>query len=205
MSIFYRIVIVLLILAASYSLFGIVHFKWMRHSVDNPKAVFQITGNQKASVTLVEFINYTCGYCKELHPTVEEALDIRKDIRYIVRPVVFDEDTAEKITHIVMAAGFQKKFWEMHKAVLEYPEIEIPDDFIQETALLYGLDYDLLIKDSQSKKVKKLVQNNLAAFEHAGARSVPSFMIQGQIFMVTNEGLPDLKQLLTMISNATKS
>lgn len=203
MSIFYRILIVLLIIAASYTLFGIGHFKWMYSKVNNPSATFQVQGNQNADITLVEFINYGCGYCKDLHPTIQELLQIRKDLRYVVRPVIFsEEDTAYKITSLAFAAGLQGKFDEIHGAFLEYPENVIPDDFIEETALLYGVDYDQMVTDSQGKKVKKIIKENLSAFEHVGLQSVPSFMIKDKIYVVTNEELPDLQKLLNMISSA---
>lgn len=211
MSIFYRIIIVLLIIAAGYSLVGIGHFKWMYHRVNNPSADFQVSGNEQASLTLVEFLNYNCGYCKQLHPSVKELLSIRKDIRYIARPISFtvfyDEDGEEqemddKVTKMVIAAGLQGKFQEMHDAVLEHPDIELPEGFIEETANLYGLDYDQLVKDSEGKKVQKIIKENLKAFNHTGLYSVPSFMIDDEFYIITDENLPDLKQLLTMVKNA---
>lgn len=183
-------------------MFGILHFKWMYHSVNNPKANFQITGNQNADITLVEFISYSCEYCRQVHPAVKEALEIRKDIRYIARPLAFGQENSQRLTRIVLAAGLQGKFWELHDAFLEYPETEIPDEFIEETALLYGLDYKKLIEDSESKKVRKMAENNMAALEHAGIKSVPSFVIGGRIYVIGNSGVPDLKQLLEIIAQA---
>lgn len=217
MSIFYRIIIILLIVAAGYSLFGIGHFKWMYYRVVHPKADFIVKGNQESDQVLVEFVNYNCGYCKQINPTVKELLDVRKDIKYIVRPVSFklftiDENNPEgegkpvedKTTKIVFAAGLQGKFWEMHDAVLEYPEMEIPDSFFEETANLYGIDYDQLIKDSNSDKVKKLIDENIDVFNHVGLYSVPTFMMNENIYAVRNEKLPELKELLDFVSSAEK-
>ncbi len=223
MSIFYRIVIILLVLAAGYSLYGIGHFKWMYHRVDHPKAAFQIGGNLESNLTLIEFLNYNCGYCRQLNPVIKEVLSIRKDIRYIARPISFkifvqEEDQKDstdsekpepkeiedKITKMVFAAGLQGKFWELHDAVLEHPDTDIPEDFIQETANLYGLDYDRLVKDAESKKVQKIIEENIATFDHVGLYSVPSFMINGKIYSVTDENLPDLKKFLDLIASAEK-
>jgi protein-disulfide isomerase len=212
MSIFYRIVLILLALAAAYSLYGIIHFKWMEHSVRNPDTEFLIAGNEEADETLVLFTYYQCGYCKEIDPLIEEVLKVRKDLRYVVRPVVFaheemDDETrqafeeADKYTRLALAAGLQGHFWDLHRALMEYPEMEIPDDFIEETAGLYGIDYDQLIKDSNSKQVKKLARSNLAALEYTGIPLVPSFMINNKTYNVS-DSLPDLKQLLTIISSA---
>lgn len=217
MSIFYRIVVILLIVAAGYSLYGIGHFKWIYYRIQHPKADFLIAGDPQSDSTVIEFINYNCGYCRELNPTIKELLAVRKDLRYIVRPVSFEmfepqeegdttppkkiEDT---LTKIVFAAGLQDKFWEMHDAVLGYPEEQIPDDFIQETASLYNIDYDQLIKDANSKKVRKLMDDNMTAFNYVGLYSVPSFVMNGKIYTVHEDNLPDIKKILEFIASAEK-
>jgi protein-disulfide isomerase len=198
------IIISILVLAGGYSLYGIGHFKWMYYSVNNPKAEFLISGDKTSNTTFVEFLNYGCGYCKGLHPTIKELQQVRKDVRYIARPIAFDNSKKEKPTRIAIAAGLQGKFNEINEAFLEYPNDTIPDNFMEETALLYGLDYDLLLKDSEGKKVSQILNNNLAALEHAGITSVPSMMIKNQIYIVTNSGLPDLKQLLNILENTKK-
>jgi protein-disulfide isomerase len=199
------IITVLLILAAGYSLIGIGHFKWMYHSVNNPRAEFLVSGDKTSDIIVIEFLNYGCGYCKELHPIIKELQQVRKDVRYVTRPIIFDDDPSkEKASRIVIAAGLQGKFNEIHEAFLEYPEEDIPDNFIEETALLYGLDYERLIKDSNGKEVLKILDNNLAALEHVGITSVPSLMIGDKIYIATDSGLPDLKQLLNLIANASK-
>lgn len=197
-SIFYKFVLTLLFIAAAYSIFGIVNFKYMRYNVQNTDAEFLVSGDTSASITFVEYLNYACMYCRKLHPTIEELQTVRKDVRYIIKPVAFSDDETEKPTRMAIAAGLQGKFQEMHKAFLEYPEDVIPDDFIEETAALYGLDYDQLIKDSTSKKVAKIIESNMNSMQHAGIRSVPSFFVNDKIYIVTEEGLPTLKQLLNI-------
>ena len=217
MSIFYRIIVILLILAAGYTLYGIGHFKWMYHRVHNPKAQFQIAGNTQAELTLVEFTNYYCGFCKVLAPVYREVVQIRKDIRFITRPIKFSFPATEETedgqtepfedtyTAMVIAAGLQGKFWEMHAAVLEYPSVEIPDDFFEETATIYDIDYDQMVADSQSKEVQEIIKENYSAFEHTGITSVPAFMFNGQIFIITEQEQIDLKTILNMITEAEKS
>lgn len=203
MSIFYRIVVVLLAVAAIYSLYGIVHFKWISHKVQFPSAEFLVAGDKQSQTTFVEFTYYECEYCKKVSALSEEALKVRKDLRYVVRPIVFggENETGDKLVKIAIAAGLQDKFWDMHKAFIEYPEAEIPDDFIEETALLYGLDYDKLIKDSEGKRVQEIADSNLSAMEFSGVPSVPSFYINNKTYVVS-EDEPNLKDLLTVISTA---
>lgn len=214
MSIFYRIIIVLLILTGAYSVFGIVHFKRMYHKVENPRAEFQVLKNQDAPLTLVEFTGYYCGYCKQLQPVIDELLAIRKDIRFVTRPVVFtlyDNIDGEMVPHDddltkqIFAAGLQGNFETMHKAILEFPVgEEIPQSFVEETATLYGINYTQLQKDSDSKKIKKIIKDNQDAFSVAGLSSTPSFMMNDKVLIISEKNLPTLETLLNFITTAEK-
>lgn len=199
-SILRRTFIILIAFAGLYSLYGIGHFKWIYHNISTPAVEFQAKGDPKADLVFVEFLNYACGFCKEMHPAIEEMLTIRKDVRYIARPVSFGEGITDTLPRIVFAAGLQDKFWEFHNAFLEYPEEEVPDDFIIETANLYGVDYERLIADSKGKEVEKLVKSSMDAMADAGLQFIPSFMIGDQYYEVGEEGVPDLKKLLSIVT-----
>ncbi len=200
MSYLYKFLCLILIIAAGYTVFGIAHFKWAAHSVKHPKADFLVSGNLSSDDTLIEFLNYGCGYCKEIHSVIKELKQVRKDLRIVLRPISLDDVEKDKITRIALAAGLQGQFEEMHNAFLEYPEIEIPDSFVEETAALYGLDYDQLLKDANGKEVEKILNDNFSAIEYAGVTSVPAFMFKDQTYIVTDGNLPDLKKMLTIIS-----
>lgn len=206
MSIFYRVILIFLILGLGYALYGIFHFSWMYHRAENPKQDFLVLANPEGDTTMVEYLNYACGFCKDLHPVLKETVAVRKDVRYVVRPLAYgEEDSASyKSVQLAFAAALQNKFLEFHEAFLEYPEPEIPDDFIRELCTLYDVNYDQLIKDSTSKKVQKLIDENLAISNHATIYSVPSIMIKKTIYMPPNEGIPDLKGMLEIINLAER-
>jgi len=201
---FFRIVMILFILAGGYVLFGIGHFHWMYYKVENPKAAFQIKqhdGDEKPTLKLVSFTNYACEYCKQLHAPLQQALAIRKNIQYIVRPIILGEEGGSGIesVKIVLAAGLQGKFWEFHDAFMEYPHNEFPDDFVQELTTLYGLDHAQLKTDSQGEEVGKLIEENLNALNGAGLNAVPALMMDRRIYFIPNSGPPDLKGILDVL------
>lgn len=200
MSYFYKFCVLILILAAGYTLFGIGAYKWVHHTVKNPKAEFLVSGNKQGNETLVEFMNYGCGYCKEIHPTLIELKEVRNDLRYVIQPVLLNIPEMDKPTRLAVAAGLQGKFDEMHQAFLEYPESPIPDDFIEETANLYGIDYDQMVTDAAEKKVQKILDHGFNAIENMSIYSIPSFVFKNKIYIVSEENLPDLKQMLEFVS-----
>lgn len=204
MKIFYRVVLFFLILGAGYSLYGIVHFQWMYHRAENPKYEFQVLANANGDTTLVEYVNYSCGFCKDLHPVLKETMNIRKDLRYVVRPMAYGEPDASSVSSVrtVFAAGLQGKFSEFHEAFLEYPSPDFPDDFIKELCDLYDVDYDKLTKDRDGKEVQKIIDKNLAVANHATIYSVPSIAIGKNIYMPPDNGIPDVQGMLEIIKQA---
>lgn len=200
-TILFRAYMAFLILLAIYALAGIVHFKRLYINLDHPKAEFLVkqpvtlTSNP---ITVIEFLDYTCPYCKTLHPTVEELLRIRKDVRYIAMPIASDTETSEQILRNVLAAGLQGKFWEMHNAVLEYPENIVPQDFFEQTASLYGMDIEKLFEDAKSKKIDDIIKSNINALNHAGVQATPSFLIGTKIYSPQNS-MPTLVDLINMV------
>lgn len=202
--IIYYILAFIVIVAAGFTLFGVGHFKWMYHSVQNPKADFLVSGDTYSKNTLIIFTAYPCGYCKELDPVFRELQDIRKDWRFIVRPIAFGEGEMRRLASVALAMGEEGYFEEMHRALMEYPEFEIPDEFIYETAELYGVNQTRLEELKASKKVQKYIDNNNTALQHIGAKVVPSFMVGKTIHVVDNESLPTLKDMLRIIEQSEK-
>jgi protein-disulfide isomerase len=200
MSYFYKFCVFLLFLAAAYTLFGLGVYKWMHHSVKNPKAEFLVSGNLDGDLTLIEFMNHGCGYCKDIYPVISELKEVRKDLRFVVYPILLNNEDMDKPTRLSIAAGLQGKFEEMNQAFLEYPETEVPDDFVEETANLYGLNYEQLVMDARGEKVEEILEDNFGAIEGANIYSVPSFMFKNKIYVVTENNLPDLKQMLEFVS-----
>ncbi len=201
-TIFYHAYLTLLALIAVYAISGIVLFKSVIETINNP-ASFQVTGDLKSDITVVEFLNYSCQFCKAIHPTVKELLEVRKDIRYIARPIPFESDPSIRLTKIAMAAGLQGKFWEMHNAILENPNVFIDDAFIEETSILYDIDYAKLSEDIESDEVKKLIKENEEAIANSGVEYIPIFMVGTKIYLMGEE-LPTLTDLIEMVNEAAQ-
>lgn len=177
----FRFIIVFLVMAGLYAGFEITRFAYMDYRLHNPRAEFQVreaTQNPEKLV-FVEFVDYACPFCHELHPNVKDFLDIRPDITYIARPIVIlPEGPSDKLARLALAAGLQGKFWEFHDAFLGYPKDKTIDDaFVRETANLYGVDYERMIADSKGKEVSAMMKENADAAAREGIYSTPTLYI----------------------------
>lgn len=179
----------------------------MYHSVNKPKAEFLASGNATSNINFIIFTTYSCGYCKDLYPVIKELKEVRKDIQFITHPIGFSNGETRRLVEVSIAAGLQGKFSEMHEALMEYPlpkeeDATISEDFINETASLYGMDIEKFSEDRASASVQKIIDKANSALSNAGITSVPSFIINDKIYVVSNESLPELKDLLDIITQA---
>lgn len=211
MKYFYYFLAFLITLATLYSVAGIGYFKWLYYKTENPKAGFQVLDNNLNEITIVDFTNYRCGFCKAMHPIIKEAMGLEKNIRYIPRPILFKDIPEEEekqepveLEKLVMAAGMQGKFKEMHNFFMEHPNGIIPEEEIKETAELYDINYDQLVKDSQSKQVQEYLENNLNDMLATTIETMPSYIVGKNIYIIS-EKLPTLQEFLTMVINEKKA
>lgn len=175
-AILFKAFIVVLVLAAAYALFEIYRFSAMTNGVQNTRAEFAVQGPAKPSVTMVEFLDYNCNFCRDLHPAVKDFLAIRKDVRYIARPIAVLGEESEKLARIALAAGLQGKFWEMNDAFLS-SKGTIDDKFLRETAALYDIDYDRMMADADGKDVRRMFDDNVKDADRAAVYSTPTVII----------------------------
>jgi len=192
-----RILMVFFGLVLAYLLFSITHFKRLYSSVTHPKATFQVAGDLNSNYSVVNYTSYSCSVCKETHKVTKEAFQIRDDVRYVIRPILLGNENADKLVKLALAAGLQGKFWEMHEAFMEYPEFEVPDSFIEETSLLYGLNYNKMLEDAEGHEVAKITRDNLRSMRRVGVDYMPGFVINQNVILVDqNPELRDFLQLL---------
>ena len=181
MSMWFRVIVVVLVLAAAYALYEIYRFSAMTYGVRSTKAEFVTQGPQDAKLVMVEFIDYNCGFCREIHPSVTDFIDIRPDIRYIARPIaVLGEDSA-RLARLALAAGLQDKFWDMHTHLFANALGEdvgsFTDKRIKSIAEAAGLDMAAFNSCYDSGKYLDRIQQDFEDGQAAGINGTPGFLV----------------------------
>lgn len=137
-------------------------------------------GRPDAPVTLVEFSDYQCPFCKRHSTTVYPLL--KKDyvdtgkIRYVMRdfPIARLHPLAEKAHEAAHCAGEQQRYWEMHDLLFaKSPDLTVPA--LKKYAVEVGLNADQFDNCLDSDKYVKEVDQEIRDGEDAGIRGTPSF------------------------------
>jgi len=139
-----------------------------------------ILGDLKAPVTLIEFTDYECPFCKKFYKNAmkklkKEYIDTGK-VRLVVRdfPLPFHKN-ARPAANAAHCAGEQDKFWPMHDALYEGNKMNAED--IQNHATQIGLNLEPFQSCLKSNRYKKHIDNDMKEAQMAGVRGTPAFIL----------------------------
>lgn len=191
----------LFLLIVIYVVAQIVSVQYTRAGLDNVP-MEQVYGNPDGDVTVIEFVTYTCPYCRRYHPVLMNAIGKDGNVRYIPRPLpsvkngAFMDDAA-----LAYAAGEQGAFKLAHGALLLDPRI-MDDGGLD--AIIETLNFDdpeKLKADMKSDAVVKQIQNNINLATSLHIQSTPTYII-GKTMLTPSDKPPSVDDFLILFENA---
>jgi protein-disulfide isomerase len=145
-----------------------------------------VAANPDGDVTLVEFFDYNCGYCKRAMPELVKIVDGDKKVKLVLKELpIFGEDS-EAAAKVALAAKKQGKYFEMHQKLFSEPGKANLEKALQ-VAQELGLDVEQLKKDMDDQSVKDALAENRALAEELGVQGTP-YTLVGDIVVA---GAPD--------------
>ena len=140
-------------------------------------------GGAKAPVTIVEFSDFHCPFCKRVVPTLKELETKYGDkVKVVVRDYPIDQlhPGARKAHEAARCAGEQGKFWEFHD-VLFTGEPDSSPQRLKAYAKQVGVDVAKFDGCVASGKAKELVQKDIDEAGRLGINGTPAFFINGEL------------------------
>ncbi len=107
-----------------------------------------VLGPSTAAVTLVEYGDYECPYCRQIHPMINEIMRRTEGLRFVYRhfPITKIHPHSKRAAEAAEAAGAQGRFWEMHD-LLFAQDRTLDDDYLTSRAKKAGLDMNRYSKE----------------------------------------------------------
>ncbi len=159
-------------------------------------------GPQDAKVTIVEFFDYNCGYCKRATPWVEKAVEKYGDnVRVVFKelPILDDRTKTSRLaSRAALAAGYQGEYAKMHFALMEKKRLS--GDIIRQTAEDIGLDMRKYDADLADASIDQHINDTLALADRLPALTGTPFFIVGGEYVSG----ADTARLERMVENALK-
>jgi protein-disulfide isomerase len=138
-----------------------------------------VIGPQNAPITIVEFFDYNCGYCKAATEWVfEQAADKRGDVKVVFKEFPILAESSVEAAKAALAADRQGKYREMHVALMKTRDLS--SEGIENVAKSVGLDVTKWKKDMASDGVLIQIDKVMSQAEQAGIQGTPGFFINGE-------------------------
>jgi protein-disulfide isomerase len=141
----------------------------------------RVLGNPGASVTIVEFCDFQCPYCRKANVTLKQLLNKYEDsVRLAFRdfPLTQIHARAQRAAEAARCAYQQGQFWAYHDLIFASPDKLSDEDFNQHARRL-GLDVTQFDKCLRDGKFKAQVEDDVREGMQAGVSGTPGFFING--------------------------
>ncbi len=153
--------------------------------IERPRTQVEATGPARgpadAPITIIEFSDYQCPFCRRAEPTVEQMLaQYEGKVRFVFRHFPLDRihPQARGASEAAACAAEQGKFWEYHAALFD-EGAQLDGAGLEAAATKAGLDSAAFETCVTDRKTQALVEADLKAGEAAGVTGTPAFFING--------------------------
>lgn len=145
-------------------------------------------GNAEGDVVLVEFFDFSCGYCHKIYPVLKNVIAKNNNLKVVAKPLAFLSPMSKYAAKAALAAKEQNKFAEVYTAVFEIngPMTEAK---IDEAVVKAGVDLEKLKTDMESEKVNKILNDISALAAKIQVNGVPTLILNGKIIQTLDEGV----------------
>ena len=146
----------------------------------NSSANAPFVGPEDAKVTVVEFFDFSCHYCKKLAPALEKVMADNKDVKFVFKPWAFvDPENSHYQAQAGLAVFKQGKFAEFYKAVMA-AEGRMSKDAIDGIARGLNIDFDKYKADVESDDVNNDLSEIADLSRNIQVNGVPTVLVNGK-------------------------
>ena len=166
----------------------------------------EVVGNPNGKVTLVEFFDYNCGYCKRALDDMAKLMKSDPDVRVVLKdfPVLGPGSVeAAQVAGAVRAQLRGDKFWAFHYKLLG-SHGPIGKAQALAAAKESGVDMDQLAKDMAKPEIKAGIQQNMQLADALSLTGTPSFVV-GNDVVVGAVGYDELKERVDNVAKCGKA
>jgi protein-disulfide isomerase len=158
-----------------------------------------VVGNPQGDVTLVEFFDYRCPYCKQVSPSLQALIkeDSRLRVVYNEFPVLGRESVYA--SRAALAAKKQGKYEPFHNALMGLKG-QLGDEVVLKTAASVGLDVEKLKSDMGTPDIEAQLRRNHELAQALEVRGTPAFIVGSTLI----PGAVDVATLRQKIAEARK-
>lgn len=138
-----------------------------------------VGGNPEGDITLVEFIDYRCGYCRRAYDEVEQLIEMDGNIRFIVKefPILGEEsELSSRFAIATHQLAGDDAYKAAHDALITFKG-QVNDTSLMRIAESLGLDGAAVLEQMQSDAVTAVIAENHSLAQRLQISGTPSFVM----------------------------
>ena len=167
--------------------------------LDDPAA--PVGGNPRGDVTIVEFFDYQCGYCKRVFPTIKELIEKDGNIRYVFKefPILGPASMVAARAALAVWSVDRGKYGAFHTALMTSTGA-LTERKILRAAESQGLDMDKFRAAMGGAEIAAAIRDNIELARVLGIKGTPAFVIGDQLV----PGAADMDTFKRLVAKARK-
>jgi protein-disulfide isomerase len=137
-----------------------------------------VAGNPEGDITIVEWFDYQCPYCRKLEPELQQVIKTDGKVRLVLKDWPILGPASVYASRLALATKFQGKFVEAHATLIGL-DVRLTESFARERLATAGIDVDRALRDLETNQqaiaaILKRSDDQAAAF---GFRGTPAFIV----------------------------
>lgn len=137
-----------------------------------------VMGNPKGDITIVEYFDYRCPYCKKVNPVLQKIVHDDGHIRLVFKDWPVFGDVSVYAARLGLAAKYQNKYAQAHEVLISVKE-KLTEATVQTTLAQAGIDVDRAQRDlaANQKEIDALLARNHQQAVALEFQGTPAFII----------------------------
>lgn len=138
-----------------------------------------VAGNPNGDLTIVDFFDYNCPYCKMAAISLEKLVKVDGSIRLVYKDWPVLAETSIVGARLALAAKYQDQYLPVHHALMDIPGYGISRDQMLDAVRKTGVDQPRLDADivAHADDILRLIKRNLNIAEAIGLQGTPGFLV----------------------------
>jgi protein-disulfide isomerase len=135
-------------------------------------------GNAEGDITIVEYFDYQCPYCRKIEPELRQVVQDDGKVRLVLKDWPILGEISVKAARTALASKFQQKYVQAHEALIGVNS-KLTEPRIRELLAGAGIDVDRLNRDlaTNAKAIDTILARNNDQASAFGFRGTPSFIV----------------------------
>jgi len=164
-----------------------------------------VAGNPNGDITIVEWFDYNCPYCRKLEPELRQVVQDDGKVRLVLKDWPILGPVSTVASRMALAARYQDKFVQAHDAMIGVSS-KLTEPRIRELLAGAGIDIDRLDRDlaANAKAIDAILIRNNDQAEAFGFRGTPSFIV-GKFRVPRPLSMAEFEQVIADARKARKN